>query len=198
MAGHEISVHTWSHKVFSWPGATDSRYFNQAQLSPLRRSQLHRLLLSWAGLVKLSKKFWMSLLLLCVHPMGILMIASALSPSGGVFDTNDWRVAAGEVTGVQSFQTFQTILLVTLTPVSLFYNMISMKPPLILLSDILLMPLLAIILLTLSRLSVNAQKPLSSICISRRLRIQHSPIPIGRRSILMDMVRQGSQKELES
>jgi len=42
--------------------------------------------------------------------------------------------------------------------VSLFYNMISMKPPLILLSDILLMPLLAIILLTLSRLSVNAPK----------------------------------------
>ena len=73
MAGHEISAHTWSHKVFSWPGATDSRYFNQAQLSPLRRSQLHRLLLSWAGLVKLSKKFWMSLLLLCVHPMGILV-----------------------------------------------------------------------------------------------------------------------------
>jgi len=30
MAGHEISVHTWSHKVFLLSGATGSRYLDQA------------------------------------------------------------------------------------------------------------------------------------------------------------------------
>jgi len=42
--------------------------------------------------------------------MGLVPIMWSSTPSAGKFDTNDWQVAAGLVTGEQSFNTFQGIL----------------------------------------------------------------------------------------
>jgi hypothetical protein len=42
--------------------------------------------------------------------MGLVPIMWSSTPSAGKFDTNDWEVAAGIVTGEQSFETFQSII----------------------------------------------------------------------------------------
>lgn len=42
--------------------------------------------------------------------MGMVPIMWTRTPSGGVFDTEDWKVAGGIVNGSSSFKTFETIL----------------------------------------------------------------------------------------
>jgi hypothetical protein len=42
--------------------------------------------------------------------MGLVPIMWSSTPTAGKFDTNDWQVPGGIVTGEQSFNTFQSIL----------------------------------------------------------------------------------------
>ena len=55
--------------------------------------------------------------------MGLTPIIWTSTPTGIKFDTNDWRVAGGQFTGPQSFQTFEDILgNATTLPTGLVFN----------------------------------------------------------------------------
>ncbi|KAF8637614.1 hypothetical protein AX17_002683 [Amanita inopinata Kibby_2008] len=105
MTGHEISVHTWSHKP----------------LTSLTNEQV----VAELGWTRKAIKTVLGVTPTTMRPpfgdiddrvraialaMGLVPIIWTRTPSGGVFDTNDWRVGAGQVTGLQSYATFQTIL----------------------------------------------------------------------------------------
>jgi len=105
MAGHEISVHTWSHK----------------HLTSLTTEQI----VAELGWTRKAIKAVLGVTPTTMRPpygdiddrvraialaMGMVPILWTRTPSGGQFDTNDWRVAGGLVTGVESYATFQSIL----------------------------------------------------------------------------------------
>jgi len=105
MAGHEISVHTWSH----------------SPLTSLTTEQI----VAELGWTRKAIKTVLGVTPTTMRPpygdiddrvrtislaMGMVPIMWTNSPSGGKFDTNDWRVAGGLVNGTDSFNTFQAIL----------------------------------------------------------------------------------------
>ena len=105
MAGHEISVHTWSHK----------------HLTSLTNEQI----VAELGWTRHAIKQVLGVTPTTMRPpfgdiddrvraialaMGLVPIMWTRAPDGSQFDTNDWKVAGGIVPGPQSFQTFQTIL----------------------------------------------------------------------------------------
>ncbi|TFK39882.1 hypothetical protein BDQ12DRAFT_774314 [Crucibulum laeve] len=105
MSGHEISVHTWSHRP----------------LTSLTTEQV----VAELGWTRKAIKTVLGITPTTMRPpfgdiddrvraislaMGMVPIMWTRTPSGGVFDTNDWRVAGGIVDGEESFATFQTIL----------------------------------------------------------------------------------------
>ncbi|KAF6761497.1 carbohydrate esterase family 4 protein [Ephemerocybe angulata] len=105
MKGHEISVHTWSHRP----------------LTSLTTEQV----VAELGWTRKAIKKVLGVTPTTMRPpfgdiddrvraislaMGMIPIMWSRTPVGGVFDTNDWRVAAGYVKGPESFQTFQNIL----------------------------------------------------------------------------------------
>lgn len=105
ISGHEISVHTWSHRL----------------LTTLTNEQI----VAELGFTREAIKQVLGVSPTTMRPpqgdiddrvraislaMGLVPIMWSSTPSAGKFDTNDWQVAAGMVTGEQSFQTFESIL----------------------------------------------------------------------------------------
>ncbi|KZT27935.1 carbohydrate esterase family 4 protein [Neolentinus lepideus HHB14362 ss-1] len=105
MSGHEISVHTWSHRP----------------LTSLTNEQI----VAELGWTRKAIKTILGVTPTTMRPpygdiddrvraislaMGMVPIIWTSSPSGIPFDTNDWRVAGGLVTGPESFSTFENIL----------------------------------------------------------------------------------------
>lgn len=105
MSGHEISVHTWSHRPLT--SLTTAEVV--AELGWTRKA-IHTVLGVTPTTMRPPFGDIDDRVRAISLAMGMVPIMWTRTPSGGVFDTNDWRVAAGQVTGVQSFQTFQTIL----------------------------------------------------------------------------------------
>ncbi|KAF7770372.1 CAZyme family CE4 [Agaricus bisporus var. burnettii] len=104
MAGHEISVHTWSHRpltslsneqIVAELGWTRKAIRRMIGVSPTTMRPPFGDIDDRVRAISLA--------------MGMVPLLWTRTPSGGVFDTNDWKVAAGEVTGLQSFQTFENI-----------------------------------------------------------------------------------------
>ncbi|KAL0953727.1 hypothetical protein HGRIS_004918 [Hohenbuehelia grisea] len=104
MKGHEISVHTWSHRP----------------LTTLTNEQI----VAELGWTRLAIKRVLGVTPTTMRPpfgdiddrvraialaMGMVPIIWTSTPATGPFDTNDWKVAAGMVTGQDSFNTFQSI-----------------------------------------------------------------------------------------
>ncbi|PPQ72315.1 hypothetical protein CVT26_007272 [Gymnopilus dilepis] len=105
MSGHEISVHTWSHR----------------SLTTLTNEQI----VAELGWTRKAIKDVLGITPTTMRPpygdiddrvraialaMGMVPIMWTNSPNGGKFDTNDWRVAGGQVNGTDSFNTFESIL----------------------------------------------------------------------------------------
>ncbi|KAJ2932614.1 hypothetical protein H1R20_g4472, partial [Candolleomyces eurysporus] len=105
MKGHEISVHTWSHRP----------------LTSLTTAQV----VAELGWTRKAIKTVLGVTPTTMRPpfgdiddrvraismaMGMVPIMWSRTPAGGVFDTNDWMVADGKVNGTTSFATFETIL----------------------------------------------------------------------------------------
>lgn len=105
MNGHEISVHTWSHRA----------------LTTLTNEQI----VAELGWTRKAIKDVLGVTPTTMRPpygdiddrvraislaMGMIPIIWTSSPVGGPFDTNDWRVAGGLVNGTDSFNTFENIL----------------------------------------------------------------------------------------
>ncbi|KIK08902.1 carbohydrate esterase family 4 protein [Laccaria amethystina LaAM-08-1] len=105
MAGHEISVHTWSHRpltslttpqIVAELGWTRKAIKNVLGVAPTTMRPPYGDIDDRVRAISLA--------------MGMIPIMWTRTPSGGVFDTNDWRVAGGQVNGTDSFNTFNTIL----------------------------------------------------------------------------------------
>jgi len=105
MAGHHISVHTWSHRP----------------LTSLSNEQI----VGELGFTRAAIKAALGVTPTTMRPpygdiddrvraislaMGMVPILWTSAPQSGPFDTNDWRVAGGLVTGSQSVATFEGIL----------------------------------------------------------------------------------------
>ncbi|KAL4061879.1 carbohydrate esterase family 4 protein [Scleroderma citrinum] len=105
MAGHEIAVHTWSHRP----------------LTMLTTEQV----VAELGWTRKAIKAVLGVTPTLMRPpygdiddrvraislaMGMVPVIWTRTPSGATFDTNDWKVPGGVVTGSQSFATFQAIL----------------------------------------------------------------------------------------
>ncbi|KAF6751298.1 carbohydrate esterase family 4 protein [Ephemerocybe angulata] len=105
MKGHEISVHTWSHRP----------------LTSLTNEQI----VAELGWTRKAIKAVLGVTPTTMRPpfgdiddrvraitlaMGMVPIMWSRTPAGGVFDTNDWRIPAGYVKGPESFETFKNIL----------------------------------------------------------------------------------------
>jgi peptidoglycan/xylan/chitin deacetylase (PgdA/CDA1 family) len=105
MSGHEISVHTWSHRP----------------LTSLTNEQI----VAELGWTRKVIKTVLGVTPTTMRPpygdiddrvraislaMGMIPVLWSSTPSGTKFDTADWRVAGGGVNGTTSFDTFQQIL----------------------------------------------------------------------------------------
>lgn len=105
MSKHEISVHTWSHP----------------HLTALTNAQI----VAELGWTRLVIKSAIGVTPTTMRPpygdiddrvraislaMGMEPIIWTSTPQSGPFDTNDWQVAAGAITGNQSMMSFQNIL----------------------------------------------------------------------------------------
>ncbi|TFY82281.1 hypothetical protein EWM64_g1731 [Hericium alpestre] len=105
MGGNEISVHTWSHK----------------HLTSLTNEQI----VAELGWTRKAIKDVLGVTPTTMRPpfgdiddrvraislaMGMVPVIWTRTPSAGQFDTNDWKVAGGVVTGIDSFNSFQGIL----------------------------------------------------------------------------------------
>ncbi|KAF9565501.1 hypothetical protein CPC08DRAFT_658871 [Agrocybe pediades] len=106
MAGHEISVHTWSHSK-ALTSLTNAELV--AELGWTRKIIKDVLGVSpttmrppWGDIDDRVRAVSLA--------MGMVPIIWSRSPSGNTFDTNDWQVAGGKVSGADSFNTFSTIL----------------------------------------------------------------------------------------
>uniref|UniRef100_A0A8H7XRL9 chitin deacetylase n=1 Tax=Psilocybe cubensis TaxID=181762 RepID=A0A8H7XRL9_PSICU len=106
MAGHEISVHTWSH---SKPLTSLTNEQIVAELGWTRRVIKDVLGVTpttmrppWGDIDDRVRAISMA--------MGMVPIMWTATPTGNKFDTNDWMVAGGSVNGSESFKSFQSIL----------------------------------------------------------------------------------------
>ncbi|KAF8347810.1 chitin deacetylase [Amanita rubescens] len=95
MSGHEISVHTWSHTPLTL-GWTRKAIKHVLGVTPTTMRPPYGDIDDRVRAISLA--------------MGMVPIIWTSTPSGSDFDTNDWRVGAGQVTGLQSYATFETIL----------------------------------------------------------------------------------------
>ncbi|RDB23677.1 Chitin deacetylase [Hypsizygus marmoreus] len=102
---HEISVHTWSHKhltaltneqIVAELGWTRHAIRTVLGVTPTTMRPPYGDIDDRVRAISLA--------------MGMIPIMWTRTPDGGQFDTNDWKVAGGLVTGKDSFATFQNIL----------------------------------------------------------------------------------------
>ncbi|KAG5718047.1 Chitin deacetylase [Termitomyces sp. T112] len=105
MAGHEISVHTWSHKhltsltneqIVAELGWTRHAIRTVLGVTPTTMRPPYGDIDDRVRAISLA--------------MGLVPIMWTRTPDGKQFDTNDWKVAGGLVAGPDSFATFQNIL----------------------------------------------------------------------------------------
>ncbi|KAF9784929.1 hypothetical protein BJ322DRAFT_1060347 [Thelephora terrestris] len=105
MSGHEISVHTWSHRLLT----TLTTPQIVAELG-FTREVIRKVLGVTPTTMRPPQGDIDDRVRAISLAMGLVPIMWSSTPSAGKFDTNDWQVAAGIVTGEQSFQTFESIL----------------------------------------------------------------------------------------
>ncbi|KAI6117469.1 carbohydrate esterase family 4 protein [Pisolithus croceorrhizus] len=105
MTGHEIAVHTWSHRpltmltteqVVAELGWTRKAIKDVIGVTPTLMRPPYGDIDDRVRAISLA--------------MGMVPVIWTRTPSGATFDTNDWKVAGGTVNGSQSFATFQAIL----------------------------------------------------------------------------------------
>ncbi|KAF9480488.1 glycoside hydrolase/deacetylase [Pholiota conissans] len=105
MSGHEVSVHTWSHntltkltneQIVAELGWTRKAIRDALGVTPTTMRPPQGDIDDRVRAISLA--------------MGLVPIIWTSTPDGGKFDSNDWRVAGGLITGVQAFDIFQTIL----------------------------------------------------------------------------------------
>jgi hypothetical protein len=105
MTGHEISVHTWSHphltaltnqQIVAELGWTRKAIKEVLGITPTTMRPPYGDIDDRVRAISLA--------------MGLVPIIWTRTPSAGQFDTNDWRVAGGLVTGNDSFTAFEAIL----------------------------------------------------------------------------------------
>jgi peptidoglycan/xylan/chitin deacetylase (PgdA/CDA1 family) len=105
MSGHEICVHTWSHK----------------HLTALTNEQI----VAELGWTREAIRRVLGVTPTCMRPpygdiddrvrgislaMGLVPMIWTRSPTGAQFDTNDWKVAGGLANGTDSWESFQQIM----------------------------------------------------------------------------------------
>jgi hypothetical protein len=105
MSGHEISVHTWSHRHLT--ALTNAEIV--AELGWTRHA-IRKVLGVSPTTMRPPFGDIDDRVRAIAMAMGMIPIMWTRTPSGGQFDTNDWRVAGGLVNGVESYNTFQSIL----------------------------------------------------------------------------------------
>ncbi|KAG5651230.1 hypothetical protein H0H81_009379 [Sphagnurus paluster] len=105
MAGHEISCHSWSHRhltsltneeIVAELGWTRHAIRSVLGVTPTTMRPPFGDIDDRVRAISLA--------------MGMVPIMWTRTPDGGQFDTNDWKVAGGIVSGKESFATFQNIL----------------------------------------------------------------------------------------
>ncbi|KAF9240728.1 carbohydrate esterase family 4 protein [Melanogaster broomeanus] len=105
MAGHEIAVHTWSHRPLTM--LTTEQVV--AELGYTRKA-IKQVLGVTPTLMRPPYGDIDDRVRAISLAMGMVPVIWTRTPSGIVFDTNDWKVPGGIVTGAQSYATFQSIL----------------------------------------------------------------------------------------
>ncbi|KAF8141609.1 carbohydrate esterase family 4 protein [Boletus edulis] len=105
MAGHEIAVHTWSHRPLTM--LTTEQVV--AELGYTRKA-IKQVLGVTPTLMRPPYGDIDDRVRAISLAMGMVPVIWTRTPSGATFDTNDWKVPGGVVTGPQSFATFQAIL----------------------------------------------------------------------------------------
>ncbi|KAH7914609.1 carbohydrate esterase family 4 protein [Hygrophoropsis aurantiaca] len=105
MAGHEIAVHTWSHRPLT--SLTTEQVV--AELGWSRKS-IKEVLGVTPTLMRPPYGDIDDRVRAISLAMGMVPVIWTRTPSGATFDTNDWKVPGGVVTGPQSFATFEAIL----------------------------------------------------------------------------------------
>jgi len=105
MSGHEISVHTWSHKHLT--SLTNEQIV--AELGWTREA-IRRVLGVTPTTMRPPYGDIDDRVRAISLAMGMVPIVWTRTPSGAQFDTNDWKVAGGLVNGTDSFNIFQSIL----------------------------------------------------------------------------------------
>ncbi|EIW79320.1 carbohydrate esterase family 4 protein [Coniophora puteana RWD-64-598 SS2] len=105
MAGHEIAVHTWSHRPLT--SLTTQQVV--AELGYTRKA-IRQVLGVSPTLMRPPFGDIDDRVRAISLAMGMVPVIWSRTPSGATFDTNDWKVPGGVVTGPQSFSTFQSIL----------------------------------------------------------------------------------------
>ncbi|KDQ61401.1 carbohydrate esterase family 4 protein [Jaapia argillacea MUCL 33604] len=105
MSGHEISVHTWSHR----PLTSQTTAEIVAELGWTRKA-IQAVLGVTPTTMRPPYGDIDDRVRAIALAMGLVPIIWSRSPSGLTFDTNDWKVAGGLVNGTQSFGTFESIL----------------------------------------------------------------------------------------
>ncbi|KAH0836670.1 Sec1 family-domain-containing protein [Lanmaoa asiatica] len=107
MAGHEIAVHTWSHRLSPLLWLTTQQVV--AELGYTRKA-IKQVLGVTPTLMRPPYGDIDDRVRAITLAMGMVPVIWTRTPSGATFDTNDWKVPGGVVTGPQSFATFQAIL----------------------------------------------------------------------------------------
>ncbi|KAI6149879.1 carbohydrate esterase family 4 protein [Pisolithus tinctorius] len=105
MTGHEIAVHTWSHRPLTM--LTTEQVV--AELGWTRKAIKEVLGVTPTLMRPPYGDIDDRVRAICLA-MGMIPVIWTRTPSGATFDTNDWKVAGGVVNGSQSFATFQAIL----------------------------------------------------------------------------------------
>jgi peptidoglycan/xylan/chitin deacetylase (PgdA/CDA1 family) len=105
IAGHEISVHTWSHAALT----TLSNEQIVAEIGWTREAIKQVLGVTPTTMRPPYGDIDDRVRAICLA-MGMIPIMWTSAPNGGTFDTFDWRVPGGLVNGVQQYKQFTEIL----------------------------------------------------------------------------------------
>lgn len=105
MKGHEIAVHTWSHHPLT--SLTNEQIVAELGWS---REAIKTVLGVTPTTMRPPYGDIDNRVRAISMAMGLTPIMWTSTPAGQKFDTNDWRVAGGQVTGVQQYEIFEQLL----------------------------------------------------------------------------------------